>query len=242
MSDRETGTFLTGGTGFLGGELLARLLERDDAPVYVLVRAGSDEEASARLDAVIESLLGTAEPWSSRAVAVRGNVTQAWLGMSSERRDWLAERVGRILHCAASVSFTMGLAESRQINVDGTRRMVELGELCARRGGLDSFVHVSTAYVAGSHTGASPKPTWSSGRAFAMHTSARSSRPSASSARAAGGCPCRSCARASWSATRRPGGRRRSMSSTGRSRPSRAGPTRRSQHAARHRWTWCPWT
>jgi thioester reductase-like protein len=62
MSDRETGTFLTGGTGFLGGELLARLLERDDAPVYVLVRAGSDEEASARLDAVIESLLGTAEP------------------------------------------------------------------------------------------------------------------------------------------------------------------------------------
>ncbi len=39
------------------------------------------------------------------------------------------------------------------INVDGTRRVVELAQLCARRGHLDSFVHVSTAYVAGTHGG-----------------------------------------------------------------------------------------
>src|SRR3954470_13011843 len=153
MSDRAQGTLLTGGTGFLGGEVLVRLLERDEAPVFVLVRAQTDEDASRRLEELVETLMGGAEPWSQRAVAIRGDVTQAWLGMSSERRDWLAERVRRIIHCAASVSFTMGLAESRQINVDGTRRVVELGELCARRGGLDSFVHVSTAYVAGTHTG-----------------------------------------------------------------------------------------
>jgi thioester reductase-like protein len=153
MSDHETGTLLTGGTGFLGGEVVGRLLERDERPVYVLVRADSDERASARLDALLDSLLGSAEPWSQRAIAVRGDVTQAWLGMGSRRRDWLAERVGRIVHCAASVSFTLGLAESREINVEGTRRMIELGDLCTRRGGLDSFVHVSTAYVAGTHSG-----------------------------------------------------------------------------------------
>ena len=33
------GVVLSGGTGFLGGELLARLLEQDDRTVYVLVRA-----------------------------------------------------------------------------------------------------------------------------------------------------------------------------------------------------------
>ena len=152
MSDRETGTLLTGGTGFLGGELLARLLVRENAPVYVLVRAGSDGEAEARLRALVASLLGEGD-WSHRAVAVRGDVTQAWLGMGSAQRDWLAERVGRIIHCAASVSFTLGLEESREINVDGTRRVVELGQLCERRGGLYSFVHVSTAYVAGTHPG-----------------------------------------------------------------------------------------
>jgi thioester reductase-like protein len=152
MRDQETGTLLTGGTGFLGGEVLARLLERKKT-VYVLVRAGTDDEAVARLNGLLESLLGSAEPWSGRAIAVRGDVTQAWLGMGSRARDWLAERVDRIIHCAASVSFTMDIAAAREINVEGTRRVIELARLCARRGGLDSLVHVSTAYVAGTHTG-----------------------------------------------------------------------------------------
>ncbi len=34
-----------------------------------------------------------------------------------------------IVHSAASVSFALPLAEARQINVDGTRRMLELAEL-----------------------------------------------------------------------------------------------------------------
>jgi thioester reductase-like protein len=153
MNDHEQGTVLTGGTGFLGGEVLARLLERDVAPVYVLVRARDDQEANARLETLLDSLLGSAEQWSDRAIAVRGDLGQPWLGMSSRDRDWLAERADRIIHCAASVSFTMGLDEQRRINVDGTRRMIELAGHCARRGGLESFVHVSTAYVAGTHAG-----------------------------------------------------------------------------------------
>ena len=153
MNDHEQGTVLTGGTGFLGGEVLVRLLERDDAPVYVLVRARDGEEANARLETLLDSLLGSAEPWSDRATAVRGDLGQPWLGMSSRDRDWLAERADRIIHCAASVSFTMGLDEQRRINVDGTRRMIELAGHCTHRGGLESFVHVSTAYVAGTHSG-----------------------------------------------------------------------------------------
>jgi len=153
MADHEQGTVLTGGTGFLGGEVLTRLLERDERPVYVLIRAEDDKRAEARLNGLLESLLGSAEPWSDRAIAVRGDVTQAWLGISSRRRDWLADRADRILHCAASVSFTMPLDEQRQINLHGTRRMLELARLCAQRGGLESFVHVSTAYVAGTQPG-----------------------------------------------------------------------------------------
>src|SRR5207248_9490481 len=75
------------------------------------------------------------------------------LGLDAARRDWLAERTARVVHCAASVSFTLPLEESRAINVEGTRRMLDLGELCVRRGGLDCFTHVSTAYVAGTHPG-----------------------------------------------------------------------------------------
>jgi long-chain acyl-CoA synthetase len=166
MADHEQGTVLTGGTGFLGGEVLARLLERDEAPVYVLIRAEDDERANARLRALLESLLGGPERWSDRAIAVRGDVTRPWLGLSSGDRDWLAERTDRIIHCAASVSFTMGLDEQRLTNLDGTRRMLELAGLCGRRGGLKAFSHVSTAYVAGTHIGSFSEADLDVGQSF----------------------------------------------------------------------------
>jgi thioester reductase-like protein len=166
MTDTDQGTFLTGGTGFLGGEVLVRLLERDERPVYVLVRAEDDERANERLGRLLESLLGSREPWSRRAVAVRGDVTQPWLGMSSRQRDSVAERTDRVIHCAASVSFTMGVEDQRRINVHGTRRMIELAGLCARRGGLEAFAHVSTAYVAGTHPGTFREEDLDVGQAF----------------------------------------------------------------------------
>ncbi len=153
MTDEPTGTLLTGATGFLGGEVLARLLERGDGPVYALVRASDDGEAQVRLEGIVEALLGDAAASAGKAIAIAGDVTRPGVGIRPGDRDRLAERVDRIIHCAASVSFTLGLGESREINVEGTRRLLDLGERCARRGGLDSFVHVSTAYVAGGHDG-----------------------------------------------------------------------------------------
>jgi long-chain acyl-CoA synthetase len=48
------------------------------------------------------------------------------------------------------VSFTLPLEEARSINVEGTRRMLELASEC---NALTRFAYVSTAYVAGDHTG-----------------------------------------------------------------------------------------
>ena len=149
----DPGILLTGGTGFLGGEILARLLERDDRPVYLLIRAPSERAAAARLRKTLTSLLGAAEPWSQRVTAVAADLTKPGLAMSAARRRWLAERTESIIHCAASVSFTLGLSESRAINVAGTSRLLDLAALCAFRGGLECFTHVSTAYVAGTHRG-----------------------------------------------------------------------------------------
>jgi long-chain acyl-CoA synthetase len=153
MADTGKGIFLTGATGFLGGEVLARLLEREQATVYALVRAPGDAAARERLDGILVSLFGAAEPWRGRVVAVPGDVTESGLGLEFATRERLAKRVGRIIHCAASVSFTLPERQAQEINVDGTRRVLELGRLCSRRGGLEHLVHVSTAYVAGTHAG-----------------------------------------------------------------------------------------
>ncbi len=144
---------LSGATGFLGGELLARILERDDRPVYVLVRAADEADASARLRSTLTALLGSAEPWAKRTTAIRADLTRDRLGLLSPDFDWLAERASWVIHCAASVSFTLGLRESRAINVDGTSRMLDLAALAHARGALRCFTHVSTAYVAGTHRG-----------------------------------------------------------------------------------------
>jgi thioester reductase-like protein len=144
---------LTGATGFLGMELLARYLERTDRTVYALVRGDDDNEAQARLRAAVARVIDAPGRFDHRLLAVRGDVAQPGLGISRSRRRALAESVTEIVHSAASVSFTLPLEEAREINVEGTRRMLELADLCAAHGSLRRFTYVSTAYVAGDATG-----------------------------------------------------------------------------------------
>jgi thioester reductase-like protein len=145
---------LTGATGLLGMQLLARYLERTDRHVYALVRARDELEANRRLRATLAALVPHPAEHVDRITAVPGDITLPELGLARRRRDALAETVGEIIHAAASVTFELPLERSRQINVEGTRRMLALAELCARRGGLRRFSYVSTAYVAGTHCGA----------------------------------------------------------------------------------------
>jgi thioester reductase-like protein len=145
--------FLTGATGFVGMELLARYLERGDRPVYALVRAADDEQAAARLRGTVADLFGDADAYRDRLTAVPGDIQAPGLGLDRRRREALAEQVGEIVHSAASVSFTLPLREAREINVAGTSRMLELAELCRSRRSFRRFSHISTAYVAGTHAG-----------------------------------------------------------------------------------------
>jgi thioester reductase-like protein len=145
---------LTGTTGFIGMELLARYLERSDRRIVALVRAGSPEGAQARIEAVLENLLGARwREHAHRVEAVPADVTAPGLGLAPAERERIADRVTTIVHSAASVSFSLPLAEAREINVAGTRRILELAELAHTRGGLECYGHVSTAYVAGNHAG-----------------------------------------------------------------------------------------
>lgn len=142
--------FLTGATGFVGMELLARYLERTDRVVYALVRASSDAEAQARLDATVARMLPDPAPYAGRAVAVRGDVMRPGLGMAPRRRNELAGEVDEIVHAAASVSFALPLPESRAINVGGTENILRFAR---KVDGLRRFSYISTAYVAGDHRG-----------------------------------------------------------------------------------------
>ena len=89
---------LTGSTGFLGMELLARLLEDTDRRVWAPVRAADDAEAAARLRATIATLLPDPGRFSERVVAFAANLTRPLLGLPARRREEIAEHVGEIIH------------------------------------------------------------------------------------------------------------------------------------------------
>ncbi len=145
---------LTGATGFVGMELLARYLERTDRNVITLVRAADEAAAQARMNAVLDDLFGDrADPYRGRVRAAAGDVTLPGLGLTAALRDELAERTAVIVHSAASVSFTLSLPEARAINTEGTRRMLELATLADQRGGLNCYGQVSTAFISGDHAG-----------------------------------------------------------------------------------------
>jgi thioester reductase-like protein len=138
--------FLTGATGFLGMEVMARLLEQGDREVVALVRAADDAAAQERLEGILAKLWRDPSPYRERARAVAGDVTSPSLGMGAGTRSAVAEEVGAVMHCAASISFDLPLDEARQINVEGTREIIALARQVK---GLERFIHVSTAYVAG---------------------------------------------------------------------------------------------
>ena len=150
---RSDGVLLTGATGFIGMEILARYLERSDRPVYALVRGRDEQEASVRLRETIKGLFGNEDTYSERAFAVPADIERPDLGLARELRETLAQHVNDIVHSAASVSFSLPIRESREINVAGTQRLLELAELCLLRGGLEHFSYISTAYVAGTYKG-----------------------------------------------------------------------------------------
>jgi thioester reductase-like protein len=153
-STPDGAVLLTGATGFVGMELMARYLERTERPVLAIVRAGSDEAAGERIDGVLENLFGDrAGQYADRVTAVAGDLTAPRLGLDSTRWERVAGESTMIVHGAASVSFNLSLEEARAINVEGTRRMLELADFSRELGVLERYAQISTAFVAGDHVG-----------------------------------------------------------------------------------------
>jgi thioester reductase-like protein len=145
---------LTGATGFLGMEVLARVIEQTDQDVIALVRAEDDAAAQARVDELLTTLVAPLQrPHRGRVRALAADLESPNLGLSPVARQRIAAKASAVVHCAASISFTLPLQEARRINVEGTREVVKLALEAQDDGLLERFIHVSTAYVAGDRIG-----------------------------------------------------------------------------------------
>jgi thioester reductase-like protein len=137
--------FLTGTTGFLGGELAVLLSKRPEVErLYCLVRPEGDAHAPARLKAVFDFHSDPFDP--ARIIPVEGNLRdgdlEARLSADRELRD-----VDVIIHAAADTSFAPanGLNLER-VNIGGTAALARWARSLAH---LETFCYVGTASICG---------------------------------------------------------------------------------------------
>jgi thioester reductase-like protein len=137
--------FLTGATGFIGGELLVALARRAEVErMYCLVRAQNVEEARRRLDKVFDFRADHAG--REKVYPIVGGLGDPEL---SSKLIALGELSGVniVIHAAANTSFAKSSDNSvEQINIGGTRQIVEWAR---RLNQLDLFVYVGTASSCG---------------------------------------------------------------------------------------------
>jgi thioester reductase-like protein len=147
----ERTVLITGATGFLGAELLSRLLVRSAGDIVAPVRASSDAAARARGLAIIEEVL--ARPLTA---AEQRRITWLAADVAARRFGWddgtwrrWAERVNEVYHCAASTQFDLPLEEAHRINVGGLLQVHAFCVVADALGGFRRLHHVSTAYASG---------------------------------------------------------------------------------------------
>ena len=144
---------LTGATGFLGLQVLDRALADGTRDVVALVRARDDADAARRVRAALASLGAESAVRAGAVTALAADLVAPSLGLPVARRRALAEEAEVIVHCGANVAFDQPLPEARRVNVGGTELVLALAQEARAINCLQRLVCVSTAYVAGQHTG-----------------------------------------------------------------------------------------
>jgi NAD(P)-dependent dehydrogenase (short-subunit alcohol dehydrogenase family) len=133
--------FVTGGTGFIGRNLIDQLLNRKGT-IYVLVRRGSKKKFNQLVS----------ERWSGhsrRVVAISGDLTRARLGVSDADCQKLSGKIKHFFHLAAMYDLTASDEANQSANLDGTRHAIQFAEAIKAK----CFHHTSSIAAAGLYQG-----------------------------------------------------------------------------------------
>lgn len=170
MASSVNNVLVTGGTGFIGKAVLARLI---DVPaykkIYLLVRGNDRGTAEERVAKILAKMFpaGRLEEVRARVKAIQGDITLPSLGIGDADIETLKDELHQIMHIGASTDFGAPLGESRLNNVEGTRHALDLAVRLRKAGVLKRFDYVSTAYVAGCTPGVVTEEDLARGQEFA---------------------------------------------------------------------------
>ncbi len=150
--------FLTGFPGFLGSELVRRILRRPGkASVVCLVQEKFAPLARERAAKIVKE--GKLDP--KRIELVAGDITRPGLGLDDPKGT--ARGLTEIFHFAAVYDLAVRREVGLKVNVEGTHNVLDFAALVPR---LERFHHVSTCYVSGRRAGIFRERDLERGQAF----------------------------------------------------------------------------
>ncbi|UPV76612.1 SDR family oxidoreductase (plasmid) [Halorussus limi] len=152
--------FVTGFPGFLGSELVARLLDRypPDVAIRCLVQPKYRDLAEERAAELTEGS-------PDRIELSEGDITESDLGLGGDY-DALAADAVEVYHLAAVYDLGVARDVGMAVNVEGTRNVLDFAE---RAPELRRFQYVSTCYVSGRHDGVFTHRDLDVGQSFNNH-------------------------------------------------------------------------
>jgi thioester reductase-like protein len=148
----------TGFPGFLGSELLPRVLERSpDDRAVCLVQSKFHAQACSRL----EQIEGTNPRLRGRTDLAVGDITEPDLGMKDAFQ--IRNKTSEIFHLAAIYDLSVPRDVAMRVNVEGTRNVLDFAEGVPA---LQRLHYVSTCYVSGSYVGVFTEGDLEKGQSF----------------------------------------------------------------------------
>ncbi|XP_030750973.1 fatty acyl-CoA reductase 1-like [Sitophilus oryzae] len=138
---------LTGGTGYFGKMIIAKLLKSTEVKnIYLIVRAKEEIGFDKRVVIMFQEEIfsNTNEQiFLSKLHPIEGDLRKEGLGISKEDALFLKENINVVFHCGASLNMDAKLADAVMTNVNGTAEILNLMKGSRT---LRAFVLVSTAY------------------------------------------------------------------------------------------------
>jgi NAD(P)-dependent dehydrogenase (short-subunit alcohol dehydrogenase family) len=133
--------FVTGATGFIGKRLVKTLLARRGATVYFLLRPESQDK--------VPDLLAWWGVSRQRAIPVYGDLTAKKMGVAADDIKALKGTIDHLYHLAAVYDLSADEQSQVEVNVEGTRAMVEFAKAIDAK----HVHHVSSIAAAGLYEG-----------------------------------------------------------------------------------------
>jgi nucleoside-diphosphate-sugar epimerase len=146
--ERNSRILVTGGTGFLGSHVAARLLDAG-FKVTIAARPLPEADATERVQRVMD-WHGIPDEARRRLQVVPCDFLDPTLGLSAGERGRLLREADEIIHCASETSFAeRRRAQVEEVNLRGAERMLDF----AAAGRCVAFHYLSTAFAAGRRAG-----------------------------------------------------------------------------------------